>query len=112
MSKKFFVAGIVLYPDIYPCFDTFVLPKEVKKSCKKFGGKEKSSTFAIPFGKRVGESDSGSGFPGEIRRSLTRLETQYRSTAANRTRVDSEARAGPGGRACAGQMSDARRQEN
>ena len=64
MSKKFFVAGIVLYPDIYPCFDTFVLPKEVKKSSKKFGGKEKSSTFAIPFGKRVGESDSGSGFPG------------------------------------------------
>ena len=50
VSKKFFVAGIVLYPDIYLCFDTFVLPKEVKKAVKNLEVKKK----VVPLQSRSG----------------------------------------------------------
>ena len=87
--------------------------KKTGKKCRKnLEVKEK----VVPLQSRSGNGLERSRREGPSRgaetRSLTRLETQYRSTAANRTRVDSEARARPGGRTCAGQMSDARRQEN
>ena len=51
--------------------------KSRKKVLKRFGGKEKSSTFAIPFGKRGVERGRG-GTRMDMRRSLTRLEQKYK----------------------------------
>ena len=61
--------------------------KNEKKSAKKFGGKEKSSTFAIPFGKRDCEWGRDEGFPGGRKKIIDRLWRQDRSTENKESRA-------------------------
>ena len=60
----------------------------MKFSVKRFGDKEKSSTFAIPFGKRVYERGGETIKDGvEKERSLTRLEaSKYKQVPRKKRR--------------------------
>ena len=61
--------------------------KSRKKVAKRFGGKEKSSTFAIPFGKRGferGEERHPDGHEEIIDKTGTEVQMKYRNNKRER----------------------------
>ena len=67
--------------------------KSRKKVAKRFGGKEKSSTFAIPFGKRGcerGEERHPDGHEEIIDKTGTEVQMKYRNNKRERNREQTD----------------------